>query len=146
MPTNNPTYTTAAQTPETYLGFQRMSGLVSPEPVVPDTEISFTIPDTLRKNTFAFGGSWVISDERAMPKAGAKLVYRFDAKGVFLVMRPKLESGKLKLVLNGKPIEETINVDTDRLYTLVKLAKGGDHILTLEFLDNNLELYAFTFG
>jgi hypothetical protein len=39
-----------------------------------------------------------------------------------------------------------VTIDADRLYTLIKLETPGQHLLKLKFLDNNLELYAFTFG
>ncbi len=144
--TDNPTYTTATRTPETYLGFRRIDRIASPEVIVPDVEKSYSVPAILPPTYFAFGGTWTIGDEYARPTKGAKLVFHFDSKEVYLVMRPKLGGGKLKLVMDGKPYGEIITIDTDRLYTLVKLDAGGPHTLTLEFLDDNLELYAFTFG
>lgn len=43
-------------------------------------------------------------------------------------------------VQSGKMI-----VDADRLYKLVNLPTPGQHTLRLEFLDENVELCAFTF-
>lgn len=145
IPTNNPTYSTATRTPETYLGFLRIDRISSPEVIEPDVKKSYSIPPSFPSTHFAYGGQWTIGDEYARPTAGSTLVFRFDSKDVFLVMRPRSISGKLKVILDGKFIQE-ITVDADRLYDLVKLDKGGDHTLTLEFLDDNLELYAFTFG
>ena len=91
-----------------------------------------------------------------MPQKGASLVYNFDAKEVFLVMRPINGNSKVKVFLDGKPVDSTnggsdvvngeVTVDTDRLYNLIKLNDGQRHMLELDFEDSNLELYAFTFG
>jgi hypothetical protein len=65
----------------------------------------------------------------------------------YAVMRPTTSMpAKAKVYLDGELIEEDLVIDTDRLYTLVELAKSGDHILKLEFPEGNIELYAFTFG
>jgi hypothetical protein len=90
---------------------------------------------------------WTVGSEYAMPQASSKLVFRFMAKDVYLVMRPVKQgvSGKVKVYLDGKE-EKTIVVTTDQLYQLIHLAKAGEHTLRLEFLDGNVEAYAFTFG
>lgn len=118
---NNPTYQVYGRTPETYLGTSRGGREVT------------------------FDGSWTKSKEYAMPSEGAILSYRFDAKKVFLVMRPKNNQGKVEVYLDGT-VQKIITVDTDKLYTLIELPVQGQHELKLIFLDNNLELYAFTFG
>ncbi len=157
MAIDNPTYQVSARTPETYLGYQRMAGLASPERVTPDKAMLFTAPTDLVRNTFALSGTWTISAERAMPTKGATLTYHFDAAQVFLVMRPKAlgATAKMKVTLDGKEVGEfagddvrngVVTIDGDRLYKLIKLTPPGVHILQLEFLDSNTELYAFTFG
>ncbi len=148
MPVKNPTYQVNTQTPETYLGLNRLGALSSPEtPTTTGASQTFTAPDPVPYNTFAFVGLWTESPERAIPDTGASLVYHFDATDVYLVMRPKVEGtpGKVQVYMDGK-LTDTITVDTDRLYTLIKLPKQGEHLLQMNFLDGNLELYAFTFG
>jgi hypothetical protein len=39
-----------------------------------------------------------------------------------------------------------ITIDADRLYNLIKLSQPGEGTLNIEYLDNNVEVYAFTFG
>lgn len=119
MPIQNPSYRVRTQTPETYLGNHR--------------------GDYSRITTT---GTWTKSDEYARPVAGATLILQFDAMAVFLVMRG---SGNVEVSLDGKYVS-TITVDGDRLYDIVKLPEAGKHELQLKFLDNSLELYAFTFG
>lgn len=153
----NPSYQVESRTPETYLGFERMAGLVSPERVSPNNAVTFTTPVSLPKNTFALSGSWTIGAERATPQAGATLTYHFDAREVFLVMRPSPNAkGGLRVYLDGKVvtgenkgedvIDGNVKITSDRLYKLIKLPKAGAHILKLEVLDGDIELFAFTFG
>ncbi len=156
MPINNPQYSVSAKTPETYLGASKIDNFASPERIIPDQPINYFMPQSLSSNTFAFAGSWVVGNERAMPTTGATLTFRFNAKDVFLVMRPKSEiAGKIRVSLDGNIVTDAagddvknsiITIDTDRLYKLIKLQTSGEHLLKLEFLDNTLELYAFTFG
>lgn len=153
----NPTYRVETRSPETYLGYERMAGIVSPEPVRPDILTEFSAPAILPRNSFAFTGKWTIGGERAMPQTGATLTYHFEAKEVFLVMRPKEDAkGGIRVFLDGVPVPEkfkgedveqsNVKITTDRLYKLIKLPSAGKHILKLEVLDGDIELYAFTFG
>ncbi|MBI4065217.1 cytochrome c biogenesis protein DipZ [Candidatus Gottesmanbacteria bacterium] len=155
---SNPTYQVQTRTPETYLGFRRMSGLASPERVKVDEGTLYTTPTNLNRNSFALSGQWMIGDEYASPAQGSSLTYRFDAKEVFLVMRPKTEglTGRIRVTLDNQSLtinvagedtkEGIVTIDSDRLYKLIKLSTPGEHTLKLEFLDGTIDLYAFTFG
>ncbi len=133
---NNPTYQVYSHTPETYLGSARSAYMPA----------------------YTLTGTWTKSSEYAMPATGATLTFPFDAKEVFLVMRPKVANkpGDIQVLLDGlvvgqevsgdDVVQGVITVDTDRLYKIIKLPSPGKHILQLKFLDSNLELYAFTFG
>lgn len=153
---DNPQYRIQARTPELYLGYARIAYFASPEKLIRDASGDYTAPENLPKNYFAFEGTWVVGNERAMPTKGARLVLYFDAQEVYLVMRPKpVTSGRVSVSLDGKMLdgsegEDVVNgfvtVTKDRLYKLIKLPSADDHILELRFLDDNIELYAFTFG
>ncbi len=153
---NKSTYDVMARTPELYLGYGRIEALASPESIAQDRSRSYSIPPNLPNNKFAYAGKWTLSYERAAPSQGSLLKLNFDAKNVFLVMRPNGGTGKVRVLLDGKAISPDIagedihdgivSIDSDRLYRLVKLSSSGKHTLQLEFLDNNTELFAFTFG
>jgi cytochrome c biogenesis protein CcdA/thiol-disulfide isomerase/thioredoxin len=156
-PISNQEYQIYARTPETYLGYARSVGLSSPERVTKDKDATYSIPTVLPANSFALGGTWHISEDTAMPGINASLVYSFNAKNVYLVMRPHTPGAvsKVKITLDdasvgtsgGKDIVNGIvTVDSDRLYDLIDLATPGAHVVKLEFLDDNIEVYAFTFG
>lgn len=142
----NPTYEIESRTPETYLGYSRMAGLTPSQVVASDKEFDYIAPTRVNHNEFALDGRWLVAKEFARPGVGAKLIFNYESKEVFLVMRPKGDiKGKVKVFLDGIE-KQTIEVETDRLYQLIKLEKVGDHMLKLEFLDSNLEVFAFTFG
>lgn len=144
-----------ALTRETYLGYFRPTSFASNEEVDPDRPKTYTF-DNLPEGGFALDGTWTVGKEYSMPDVGAKLHLNFDAGKVFLVMRNSNRNGKVRVFLDGKPIPDGLagadvtnseaTVSTDRLYDLVKLKSAGKHILTLQFLDGSIEVYAFTFG
>ncbi len=150
---NNPEYQNFARTPETYLGYLRLHNFSSPENLVKDKKALYTIPARLPDDTVALGGEWMVTGEYAAPTAGAKLFLSFDAKEVFVVVKPKKSGAKFKVLLDDKTQafgEDNqvgiVEVDSDRLYRIIKLPSPGQHVLQLEFFDEDLEIYAFTFG
>ena len=156
---NNPEYQNYAKTPELYLGYGRIEHLVSPEKVVENGSALYSAPEKIPDNEFAFVGGWDVMEEYSSPAKGSALVLNFESKEVFLVMRPRdgVTPGKVRIYLDDKLVSETgaagesvvnneVTVDSDSLYKLIKLQEPGKHILKLEFLDANTEIYAFTFG
>jgi cytochrome c biogenesis protein CcdA/thiol-disulfide isomerase/thioredoxin len=152
----NEPYQIYSATPETYVGALRIDRFASPESLTQDQEAIYTFPKALGGNEIAFDGKWLAKDEQSSPRQGARLRIDFKAKRVFLVMRPSgTEPGKAKITLDGGPTTTQagkdatggiVTIDGDRLYELVDLAEPGRHVLELEFLDSNTEVYAFTFG
>jgi hypothetical protein len=135
------------------LGYERIDYFVSPEAIKKDTLGTYSAPEKLGDNQLAYAGNWSIMKEYANPQKGAKLYLSFDAKEVFLVMRTKGNSAKVKVYLDGKfqnfgedNSNGIVTINKDTLYKLIKLPTSGKHNLQLEFEDNNAELYAFTFG
>lgn len=149
----NSSYDIYSKTPELYLGYLRIQYLVSPEYVSRDTKASYTAPSDIPQNYFGFEGEWTVMPEYSAPTKSAKLRLNFESKEVYLVARPKDGTGKMKVLLDGKSQnfgedvkDGIVTVDKDRLYKLIKLENPGKHILELQFEDDNVEVYAFTFG
>jgi hypothetical protein len=92
--------------------------------------------------------------EYAAPSKNAQLLVNFEAKEVLLVARPKNDkAGVMKVYLDDQMQsfgadnkDGIITVDSDKLYKLILLSSPGKHELKIEFQDDNLEVYAFTFG
>lgn len=150
---SNPQYQVYSKTPETYLGYQRLQNFASPETINKDSSGVYTSPQNLPNDYFAYEGAWNIMPEYASPVKGSKLHLNFESKEVFLVARSKNKTSSFKVYLDGElkyfgedNINGIVNVDSDRLYKLIKLPAPGRHNLRIEFQDGNTEVYAFTFG
>ncbi|MDD5731098.1 MAG: cytochrome c biogenesis protein DipZ, partial [Candidatus Omnitrophica bacterium] len=87
--------------------------------------------------------------------SGLELNFRADK--VFLVIRPNAKGDRIKLFIDGRPVDDLaagadvkdgqIVLDTERLYGLIDLkGKVESHLLRLEFQDDGISVYAFTFG
>lgn len=152
----NPEFSNDSQTPETYLGYLRMTNFASNEQPKHDQTSGYSLPSILPLNKFAFEGLWKIEKESAFPQKDAALEYNFTAKNVFLVMTPGEKSSRVKVYLDGDEVtggnrgedvvDGIVTVNSNRLYRLIKLQKAGNHILRLEFIDGDISTFAFTFG
>jgi thiol-disulfide isomerase/thioredoxin len=134
---------TGPQTPETYLGFDRIERFVGSE-ILPNREADYRIPPLVPSDSFTYGGRWTVEPERAVAGAGARLRLAFHARNVFLVLGTLGAPGSVRVTLDGR-LQRTVRVKADRLYTLARLPEPGDHILDLT-LSPGTEAYAFTFG
>lgn len=151
MPDQTPT---AAISPETYLGSNRMQYYYPSGNLATGTK-SLTLTKDIPENNFSLGGEWTINDEEAVSGKNATLVYNFTAEKVHLVLRPgkAKQPVKVRVLVDGKPVNTAdvkdgiVIIDEDRLYTLVDLkGKTENHTLKLEFLTPGTEAYAFTFS
>ena len=135
---------TEPQTPETYLGWERLDRFVGSK-LVRDREASYTIPAYVPGNGVAYGGRWKVERERIVAGHGARLRLEFHAHEVFLVLGTSGEAGSVEVRLDGGRVK-TVRVAGDRLYPLAEIAgEAGEHTLDLSFSPGT-EAYAFTFG
>ena len=146
------------KSPETYLGYARAQRLASPGGLLHDVAKSYA-PAPLKLNDWALEGQWLDSRQNARSvSAGARIHYRFHARDLHLVLgSPSGKPVRFKVTLDGSAPGQDAGVDVaadgsgvvreQRLYQLVR-QKGAvrDRIFTIEFLDPNIEAFAFTFG
>jgi cytochrome c biogenesis protein CcdA/thiol-disulfide isomerase/thioredoxin len=148
------------QSPETYIGYERQENYVSPEKIRRDAPGSYTAPGRMDVNHWGLAGSWIVGGERAaLASAPGKIVFRFHARDLHLVLGP----GK-----DGKPIRFRVLLDSAvpgndhgadtggngegtvteyRLYQLIRQkGKVEDRTFEIQFLDPGVQVYAFTFG
>lgn len=153
----NSEYQVDTQTPETYLGYSRLQAIIPTQRVARDKSANYSNEFSIPANNFALTGQWMIASEYARPDSKARLEMNFTARHIYLVMRPKNKGqvGRVKVYLDDKVVtteagedvkDGIVTVNDDRLYTLINQDSGKQGILKLEFLDGNLELFAFTFG
>ncbi len=151
VPNENRNY---AKTHETYLGLDRATSLTSPEKPTLNKTTTFSAPIVIANNKYAFEGNWEVGKESVKASVGSKLYLNFDAKRVFLVMSPSGKPTKVKVTIDdvenyyGSNVDSNglVTVSADTLYNLVDLEIPGRHILILEFVDGETEIFAFTFG
>jgi cytochrome c biogenesis protein CcdA/thiol-disulfide isomerase/thioredoxin len=130
-------------TPETYLGAARAERWLPP--VQPGVHDYPGASNPLPADHFALGGRWRVDDESAEAVRDATLKAHVRGKSVYLVLGSRGEQPRtVAVALDGKPVKQ-ITVRRQRLYTLVKLSRPGEHELALR-LDPGVSGFAFTFG
>lgn len=143
-------------TPETYLGLARMERFASNEQATGGRQ-KFTHTVDITQDHFAYEGTWEVFEEAAKSEKNSALEINFRADKVFLVITPHAQGDQIKLLLDGKLVDDSVAgvdvsnglliLDTERLYNLIDLkGKGVSHVLRLEFLNDGISVYAFTFG
>jgi len=149
--------TTAAQTPETYLGYARAANFSSLESMLNNQITKYSFPPTLSLDHWALQGKWKIEAEKIVSsESNASLMIHFSAKNVYIVMGVSLTPVTVTLSLNGKPLSEKdsghdvknnqLYVVENRLYHVVNLPASAQGILVITASQPGLEVYTFTFG
>jgi thiol-disulfide isomerase/thioredoxin len=135
------TPTSDAITPESYVGYSRLSNEVGTA-VVPDKTIVYHAPSTIASNSLALGGTWTVHSEEATAGSDATLGLQFTADDVYLVMGG---NGTVGVSYNGRHLT-TLNVSgIPKLYTLLSGGVLQTGVLTLT-MSPGVEAYDFTFG
>jgi cytochrome c biogenesis protein CcdA/thiol-disulfide isomerase/thioredoxin len=147
------------QSPETYIGYDRIDHFVSPGGVAQDASHVYTAGSSGR-NDWSLVGNWSVGKEQALlnDKDGG-IIYRFHARDVHLVLGPAADGKPVRFVVtvDGQAPGAAHGVDIDaegqgivtaqRLYQLVRTSgMVVDHTFEIRFLDPGVQAYAFTFG
>jgi cytochrome c biogenesis protein CcdA/thiol-disulfide isomerase/thioredoxin len=146
--------------PETYIGYKRAEHFASAQLFAQDTRMAYTPQPRLTLNQWALGGTWKVGpDSAVLDSAPGKIVFRFHARDLHLVLGPT-KNGKplrFKVTLDGTAPGGDHGSDTDaagagtvqshRLYQPIR-QKGSveDRTFEIEFLDPGVQAFAFTFG
>jgi thiol-disulfide isomerase/thioredoxin len=145
--------------PETYLGYQQGQNPDSPDGVSYDEPRGYVTPESLQLNTWALAGNWTI-EERAsvLNEAGGRIVFRFHARDVHLVLRSRAgTSVPFHVLVDGEAPGAAHGLDVDeqgrgtvvepRLYQLIRQPRSiDDRTFEIIFDAPGVEAYAFTFG
>jgi cytochrome c biogenesis protein CcdA/thiol-disulfide isomerase/thioredoxin len=148
------------RSPETYVGYARQENYLSPEKIRQDGPADYTAPRRLDVNNWGLAGKWIVASERAeLASAPGKIVFRFHARDLHLVLGPG-KGGKpvrFRILLDGSAPGDDHGADVDahgngtvkdyRLYQLIRQkGKVEDRTFEIEFLDPGVQAFAFTFG
>ncbi|WP_420955022.1 cytochrome c biogenesis protein DipZ [Burkholderia gladioli] len=148
------------RSPETYVGYARAENFSSPGGQLHDREHDYAAPAQPGLDDWGLAGAWSVAEQQAtLAKPGGRIVYRFHARDLHLVLGP----GK-----NGTPVRFRVTIDGtapgashgadvnadgvgtvtgQRLYQLIR--QSGpivNHTFSIEFLDPGVQAFAFTFG
>jgi Thioredoxin like C-terminal domain len=139
---------------------EKQANFASPEDLLQDETQAYTAPGELPLNNWAFGGSWTEGAESAaLAKAPGKIVFRFHARDLHLVLGPGPDGKpvRFRVKLDGVAPADAHGTDIDadgngtvkeqRLYQLIRQPHAvADHTFEIEFLDPGVQAYSFTFG
>jgi len=148
------------RTEETYIGSGRAENFASPGGLASGRTRVYAAPDPLPLNRWALAGEWNVRRELATPtRANGRIVYRFHARDLHLVMGPqtKGKSVPFRVLVDGRPPGAAHGSDVDadgrglvvesRMYQLIRQPQPvEDRQFEIEFLEPGVEVFAFTFG
>jgi cytochrome c biogenesis protein CcdA/thiol-disulfide isomerase/thioredoxin len=148
------------KSPETYIGFARSENFASPGGPVGDKPHEYATGDLSHLNDWGLAGDWTVGGQSAtLNKTDGAISFRFHARDLHLVLGPSADGKpvRFRVTIDGaKPGEShgaDINADGDgvvtdhRLYQLVRQSGPVmDHTFSIQFLDPDVQAYAFTFG
>ena len=146
--------------PETYIGFERAKKFASTGGAVNDVAHDYAMPPSPTLNRWGLAGAWTVHADHAVSGAPhAKIVYRFHARDLHLVLGPSADGKpvRFRVTIDGQPPLADHGADVDdqghgsvtsqRLYQLVRQqAQVDDRTFEIEFLDPGAQAFAFTFG
>ncbi len=148
------------RSPESYLGYERGERSTSPRDAVLDAPRVYTVPPRLALNHWALAGDWTVKGRAVvLNAANGKLVYRFHARDVNLIMGPPRGAPPVRFAVkvDGKPPGAAHGTDVDehgkgtaarqRTYQLVRQEKAiADREFEIQFVEPGVEAFCFTFG
>jgi thiol-disulfide isomerase/thioredoxin len=148
------------KSPESYLGYERTENFASPGGVELDERRLYAAPNRLKLNHWALSGDWTVENWAILlNKPNGRIVYRFHARDLHLVMGPARQgtSVRCNVRIDGMPPGSAHGADIDkrgngtiadqRLYQLIRQSKPiTDREFDIEFLDAGVEAFVFTFG
>ncbi len=148
------------KSPETYLGHRRSPGFVSPGGSVLGRRHAYSAPAPSKVNEWALAGIWTVGKSSAvLNAANGRIVYRFHARDLHLVMGPAAKGNavRFRVVIDGRAPGPAHGLDVDehgigkvdepRMYQLIRQPKPiSDRQFEIEFIDSGAEVFVFTFG
>jgi thiol-disulfide isomerase/thioredoxin len=148
------------KTPETYIGYGQTQNFVSSGGAAWNKPHVYVAPERLGLNHWALAGAWTVGKESAtLNQPGGRIVYRFHARDVNLVMGPAARgsSVRFRVLLDGQLPGTSHGFDVDangngvvveqRLYELIRQSGPiADRQIEIQFLDSGAQGFDFTFG
>jgi cytochrome c biogenesis protein CcdA/thiol-disulfide isomerase/thioredoxin len=148
------------QSPETYIGFVRSENFASPGGAIGDKPHDYATGDLKQLNDWGLSGDWTVGGQSAsLNKTDGAISFRFHARDLHLVLGPGVggKPVRFRVTIDGAAPGESHGADIDangdgvvtdhRLYQLVRQSGPiKDRTFTIQFLDPEVQAYAFSFG
>jgi thiol-disulfide isomerase/thioredoxin len=148
------------KSPENYVGYERTENFSSPGGIASGKRRVYESPARLGLNQWALSGDWTVGKQAiVLHKANGRIAYRFHARDLHIVMGPAVRgtSVRFRVLIDGQAPGAAHGIDVDeqgngavteqRLYQLIRQPKSiADRQFEIEFLDPDVEAFAFTFG
>jgi len=134
-----------ARSPETYFGSSRNEYLANGPSHTSGLKV-YELPKQYVLNRLYLGGEWKIESEYAESVSGSMVVYRYNAKSVFIVAEADRPTEIEITVDSDKTKSKTLLIEKSELYTLVDDLEAGEHLLEIRVKNSGVRLFAFTFG
>ena len=147
------------KSPETYIGYARAARSVARPAVTKDKAATYAA-DPAALDQWGLAGRWTVGPEHAaLDAAGGRILYRFHARDLHLVLGPGADGKpvRFRVTIDGRQPGPDHGSDIDaagngivreqRLYQLVRTAGPvADHSFAIDFLDPGVQAFSFTFG
>jgi thiol-disulfide isomerase/thioredoxin len=148
------------RSPETYVGYGQSTGSASDDAAALDQPHEYTAAARLPLNDWDLSGKWTVARHAAvLREPGGRIAFQFRARDVNLVMGPASRGASVpfRVYLDGQVPDGATGSDVEsdgrgvlseqRTYQLIRQPGGiGERRLEIEFLDDGVEAYCFTFG
>jgi thiol-disulfide isomerase/thioredoxin len=148
------------QSQENYVGYERTENFSSSGGAASGKRHVYAAPAQLPLNHWALSGDWTVGKEAILlNEAHGRIVYRFHARDLHLVMGPAVRgtSVRFRVLIDGQSPGAAHGVDLDdqgngtvneqRMYQLIRqTTRITDRQFEIDFLDPGLEAFSFTFG
>jgi thiol-disulfide isomerase/thioredoxin len=95
-------------------------------------------------NRFYLEGSWDFSSEFATSETNGKIIYKYNAKNVYMVGSGNISGVTVTILKDGKFYKE-LQVKGNQLYTVIEGSEYGQHTLEIDTAPG-LNVFTFTFG
>ena len=136
---------TRVGSPEIYFGSDRNEYLGNGRAGVRGDQ-NFSVPQNIVGNTLYLGGTWNIAPESAESNTAGSIVFKYNAREVYMVASSKLTEGTKIVVKKDGQIVQTITVTSNKLYKLISSSESGEHTLEIVVPGAGFEAFTFTFG
>ena len=130
------------KSPEVYFGYKRNEYLSNGEPKSSGRQ-NLTLPDYINGNHLYLSGTWNFFDEYAANKTVGKIVFKYNAKNVYMVASS--DAGVNVTIFRDGKKEKDLFIKENKLYNVIEGDDYGEHILEID-IPAVLKAFTFTFG